>query len=327
MKIVADIGGTNARIAIFKNNRLFKIRTYKSREFSCLEDLILSYINDIGETKEDVSTISIAIAGTISEEGVKCVNLDWEIKKDALLSCFSGCSIKFLNDFEAVAGAVPYLKALYNNNHNSHKHLYPLICSDFLANNNSDIGAINGAIAVVGAGTGLGEAILCPCSHGDNFHIIPTEGGHSDFAPETEVDWGLFLYLRERYGHVSIERVVSGQGIRDIYEFIANAPAPSSEEIVNKAILQEDIYAEKTLSIFTRHYAREASNLALKSLSYNGVYLAGGIAPKIGEKFLKFGFKEAFLNKGRMKKALMNIPVFIIMHPYPGLLGAGLLMK
>jgi glucokinase len=186
---------------------------------------------------------------------------------------------------------------------------------------------------LIAAGTGLGEAILF--WDGRTYRPMPSEGGHSDFAPNDDLEIELLRYLRGQYLHVSYERILSGPGLHALYEFLRdtkkNEPTWLAEkikvgnpaaEIAQAGLQGQAEIAKQALNLFASIYGAEAGNLALKALSLDGVYIGGGIAPKLITKLQDGSFMKAFLNKGRYKKLLSNMPVKVIMNQQTALLGA-----
>ncbi len=302
MIIVADIGGTNTRLALFQAGKIGKIKIYPSNSFRSFEEILSEYLKTIGPF--DFEAISIGVAGTVSGKKANCVNLSWGIEIETLQRAFEFQKVVLMNDFEAAAWGIIALPT-----------------SDLLKVGGKKARA-NFPRAILGAGTGLGEAIIIPCNN-QRFHVLPTEGGHTEFAPCDKTEWHLFQFLQEKYGHVSVERVVSGPGLKDTFLFLSGNEL-SPQKVVELALQKRDENAVKALEIFIKNYGKEAANLALKSLAFGGVYIAGGIAPKIKEVFIEFGFREAFEDKGRMQAVVHDIPVFIVLHQYLGLLGAGI---
>ena len=208
----------------------------------------------------------------------------------------------------------------------------------------------NAPMAVIGAGTGLGQGFLVP--EGDSYRVFGSEGGHTDFAPRSPLEFQLLKYLLDKHNidRVSVERVVSGQGIVSIYQFLRDSKhfgneTPEIAEIVRaweqqvghkekkvdaaaaiaKAALEKsDRLSEETMEMFVEAYGAEAGNLALKLLPYGGLYIAGGIAAKILPLMQERDFMEAFINKGRMRGLLERIPVHIVLNPQVGLVGAAI---
>jgi glucokinase len=190
-----------------------------------------------------------------------------------------------------------------------------------------------GTYAVLGAGTGLGEAIALPLENG-NVRVLPSEGGHADFAPRNELEWQLAQYLRALHSHVSVERVVSGMALPDLYDFVVKAGiAPEDPETRRRfanesqgAVISEragqDPAAARALSLFVSAYGAEAGNLALKVLPTGGLYVAGGIAARLVDQLDWQMFMRGFSDKGRMSPLLASFPVFVVRDPNVGLLGA-----
>ena len=189
------------------------------------------------------------------------------------------------------------------------------------------------AIALIAAGTGLGESILF--WDGTKYQPMPSEGGHADFAPNSDIEIGLLRHVRTQYLHVSYERVLSGPGLHAIYEFLRdtkkNEPTWLAEkikagdpaaEIAAAGLQGQAEIAEQTLDLFASIYGAEAGNLTLKAMAVNGVYLGGGAAPKLHSKLKDGTFMKAFINKGRYKRLMSNIPVHIVMNQQAALLGA-----
>jgi glucokinase len=192
-----------------------------------------------------------------------------------------------------------------------------------------------GVVAVIGAGTGLGEGFVVRGR--GRVRVMASEGGHADFAPHDETEWGLFEFLRARYGHVSWERVLSGNGLVDLYHYlagrgeIAHRPditqemraAKDAAAVVSRHGLEgTDPLAERALTLFAKLYGAQAANLALSVFATGGVYVAGGIAPQILAKLQDGTFMTAFLDKGRLSDVLAHVPVHVIVNPRVGLLGA-----
>jgi glucokinase len=189
------------------------------------------------------------------------------------------------------------------------------------------------AIALIAAGTGLGQSILF--WDGNRYRPIPSEGGHADFAPNSDQEIDLLRYLRSQYLHVSYERVLSGPGLLAIYEYVRDAKkneptwlaekikaGDPAAEIAEAGLKGQAEIAKQTLDLFASIYGAEAGNLALKSMAVNGVYLGGGIAPKILAKLKDGTFMKGFTNKGRYKRMMSQIPVQVVMNQHTGLLGA-----
>ncbi|WP_321469084.1 glucokinase [Halarcobacter sp.] len=319
MILSGDIGGTKTKLALYKiednSLSLYYEKQFSSKKYNSFLELLEEFKN--GAPKSDIEAITIGIAGPIIEQRCRTTNLPWDISTEELKKYFNTQKVKLLNDLEATAYGMLYLK---------NEEFYDL---------NPNGRDIKGNIAVIAAGTGLGEAILY--WDGNSFSPIGTEGGHSDFAPITSQQDELLTWLRKRYpGHVSYERVASGMGISTIYEFlyesgfakqgefIANMDENSDKSaLISKGALElNDPLCIETLKLFAEIYAAEAGNLALKSMSLGGVYIGGGIAPKILPIIKSDYFLNAFFSKGRFEELLRMIPLRVSLNPNTALLGA-----
>ena len=249
-------------------------------------------------------------------------NLDWQIDSQSLANAFGYGVVKLLNDLEATAYGIDTL------------------APDQLFVINAGEPDPTGNMALIAAGTGLGEAMMIRTAHG--MHVSASEGGHADFAPNDEAQIVLLRYLRASQRHVSWERVVSGPGLKNIYDALRDVmgfqqPAWLCERFVEMgdpaaAIAEAARYESaeicvRAMELFMTAYGAEAGNLALKALSTGGLYIGGGIAPKILPLFQKPAFMAAFLNKGRFAELLTKVPVIVILEPKTALRGAALCLS
>lgn len=319
MRLLAgDIGGTNTRLASFEvadgtDLRLAREEAYPSREHADFRALVESFL--AGEP-EHPDRACFGIAGPVRDGRAKVTNLPWTVDAAELAAELAIPRVALLNDLEAFAWA---LEAL------------PASSLEVLAPGEP---AAEGNAALISAGTGLGEAGLA--WDGRRRRPFATEGGHASFAPQGELEISLLRYLGRRYGHVSWERVVSGPGLVGIHEFLREhrrTPAPGwlAEELaagdpaaaISKAALEgRDEIAAEALDLFVRGLGAEAGNLALKVMATAGVYLGGGIAPKILPRLRQPAFLEAFRAKGRMQPLLEAMPVTVVSEDGAALLGA-----
>jgi glucokinase len=316
MILAGDIGGTKVNLAFFGEDLRLRpehLVSYPSRDYASLEDIARKFLS---EHKLKAQYACFGIAGPVKQGRVEVTNLPWVIV-DKDLTCGLGVKHTWLiNDLEANAHGI-----------------HGLIPSDFVTLNTGEEHAIGNA-AIISAGTGLGEAGLF---WDGNRHLpIASEGGHTDFAPRTDLDVELHAYLRKRFGQVEWEHVLSGPGQFHIYEFLRDTKRgeePSwlatelrSEEppkVITRAALEGKCdLCEQALQIFVRYYGSEAANLALKVLATGGVYIGGGIAPKIIEKIKDGTFMKAFIGQSRMKALLEAMPVRVIMNDKTALIGA-----
>jgi glucokinase len=316
MILAGDIGGTKVNLALFEaGGRGLECRvaqTYPSREHSSLREIVKLFLEAHGA---GVDCACFGIAGPVRNGHAQPTNLSWIADVRELIAVIGSEKVWLINDLEANAYGI--------------EELTP----DELVELNRGSGIL-GNLAIISAGTGLGEAGLL--WDGRRHLVIPSEGGHSDFAPRTDLDVELFSYFRARFGQVSWEHVLSGSGSFHIYQFLRDArggaePAWLAEEmkkddpaaVITKAALENkcDICVQ-ALDLFTRYYGAEAANLALKMFAMGGVYIGGGIAPKIVEKIKDGTFMKAFIGEGRMKDLLATIPVRVILNDKTALIGA-----
>jgi glucokinase len=313
--LAGDVGGTKTVLAIYETEgaEFSEIRkqTFPSGKHERFEDLLLEFLG----AGFSIDAATFGIAGPIKEQKCITTNLPWTIDAAKLAKLLNTSKIRLLNDLEAAAYGVLQLEHFHELNHQAIQQ--------------------NGHIAVIAAGTGLGEAILF--FDGKDFHAMPSEGGHCEFAPQNELEDQLLVFLRERFnGHVSIERILSGDGFGNLYDFLKSidfAPVNPDIEaqmantdrnaIISKsALTTDDPLCNQAMKLFCRIYGAEAGNLALKCLPNGGVYIAGGIAPKILPALQSGLFMEGFLDKGRMTHAIEKMPVRIVDNPEAPLLGA-----
>ncbi|MBW2057567.1 MAG: glucokinase [Deltaproteobacteria bacterium] len=322
MLLAGDIGGTKTNLAVyppgFPPGEPLVEKTFPSARYPNLESLVKEFLSQV-DLKVDRA--AFGVAGPVLRGRVRTTNLPWEIDQEHLREVLNLSSICLLNDLEAIAQSVPLLKG---------RDLRIL---------NRGKPVEGGAIALIAPGTGLGEAFLT--WDGSRYLAHPSEGGHVGFAPTNRLEIDLLRYLRDRYQfeHVSYERVCSGLGLPTIYAFLkdrgqAEEPAWLAERlaaaedrtpvIVNAALGKWGTceLCVATLDTFVSILGAEAGNLALKVLATGGVYLGGGIPPRILPILKNGRFMDAFVRKGRMSSLLTNIPVRVILNSKAALLGA-----
>jgi glucokinase len=309
--LAGDLGGTKTWLRLSCDGVAMRERRYDSAAFSGLIQMIADFL---GETVPVGACFGVA--GPVRGDTAQITNLPWRIDAGEIAARFGIHRVSLINDFQAVAYGIEALPA-----------------GDLLTLQDGQA-QVHGPRAVIGAGTGLGEGYLV--WQGTHYQALPSEGSHADFAPADEIQAALWRWLAQRFGHVSWERVVSGPGLADIYEFLRQrgefAEAPElaaamragdpSAAISEYALKRGDALASAALDLFVAAYGAEAGNLALKILAAGGVYVAGGIAPKIVERLRAGGFLRAFLAKGRFADLLATIPVHVVLNPQVGLLGA-----
>ncbi|MER3446494.1 MAG: glucokinase [Candidatus Dadabacteria bacterium] len=314
MILAGDIGGTHTRVALFESGggipKPVVIETFPSRGSMGLDAIVRRFIEGHNPI---IEYACFGVAGPVKSGRSETSNLAWVV--DALQLSIK--TVRLINDLEASAYGIALLEP---------KDIFVL---------NEGVPNPGGNMALISAGTGLGEAGL----HwdGDHYQPFPSEGGHADFAPRSELEVELLLYLLKQYGHVSFERVLSGPGLYNIYKFLRDTgrgeePAWLTEQmnqqddpsaVISRAALEGSCkLCVHALDLFVSIYGSEAGNLALKLMATGGVYVGGGIAPKIIQKLMDSTFMKAFVSKGRMKSLLEAIPVRVILNDNTALLGA-----
>jgi glucokinase len=316
MILAGDVGGTKTNVGLFslEGNRLITIffKSFQSREFAEPEEILRQVPFDPAK----ITSACLGVPGAVIDDVSQGINLPWSIDVADLSKSLGLSSIHLINDLEATAYGIAELAP---------EQLR------LLAPGQARQGA---AAALIAAGTGLGESILY--WDGQRRVAIPTEGGLADFAPRNALECQLHEYLRKRYEYVSWERVLSGPGLLNIYTFMKDANLGAELDTVREQMRERDpasVIADfalqhkcplcsRALDLFVSLYGAECGNLALHALALGGVYLGGGIAPKIVDRLAKGGFMEAFLAKDRVGPLLSRIPVSVIMEEKTALLGA-----
>ncbi|MBE9174491.1 glucokinase [Synechocystis salina LEGE 06155] len=340
--LTGDIGGTKTILALVtvKDDSpglgqpvtLFA-QTYSSSAFPDLVPMVQQFRQEAALALGNpisVAKACFAIAGPVVDNSCRLTNLDWHLTSDRLAQELAIARVDLINDFVAVGYGILGLGA-----------------EDLTVLQSAPVDP-SGAIAVLGAGTGLGQCYVIPQSQG-RYRVFASEGAHGDFAPRSPLEWQLLEYLKQQYclSRVSIERVVSGMGIATIYEFLRHQyPEQESDQFrqlyqtwhqekdqetktvdlaaaVSQAALESrDGLASQAMELFLGAYGAEAGNLALKFLPQGGLYVAGGIAPKIIPLLEKGSFMQGFGDKGRMQSLMGTIPVQVVLNAKVGLIGA-----
>lgn len=318
MFLAGDIGGTKTVLALYdlREGTLLCERehSYPSREYMHFEDIVEGFLH---EHRPALHGASFGVAGPVVDRRCSTTNLPW-LLDERELEVRLDCPVRLLNDLQAAALGMLHLPAAQR------------VALSHVRRSK------DGMTAVIAAGTGLGEALLF--WDGAGYHAQPTEGGHCSFAPTTADEDGLLAYMRKQLGgHVSVERVLSGPGLFNIWRYLSDAAqgkadaaalqaietaADPSAEIASRALAGSDALCIHALEMFCRIYGAEAANLALKSMSTAGVLIGGGIAPKILPFLQRGAFMEGFLHKGRFRSLLETIPVEIVLEPRAPIIGA-----
>lgn len=318
MILAGDIGGTKTVLGLFEEAggtlQAAREETFPSRSHGALEEILDRFLGS--GSRPAIRAACFGVAGPVVDGRSRTTNLPWELDEVALARRVGAPRAKLLNDLEAAAYGMLFLAP------GDLRTLHP------------GAGQRRGNIAVIAAGTGLGEAML----HwdGDRYHPIASEGGHADFAPRTDLEVELLGYLRREFGHVSYERLLSGPGLFNIYRFLrdsgyAEEPAWLREElasgdpsatITRLALADRHLLCTGSLDLFAAIYGAEAGNLALRCLAVGGVYVGGGIAPKILPKLQNGTFVRAFTEKGRLADLMRTIAVKVALNSGAPLIGA-----
>lgn len=322
MLLAGDIGGTNSRLALCEVSgsrvEVSREHTYRSREHDSLASIVKAFVEEDGF---DLEGAAFGVAGPVRDGRARISNLTWEVDVEELRALLDLEEVAVTNDLEATAYGLAFLGP-----------------SDFAVLREGDP-APDGNEALIAAGTGLGEAGLH--WEGDGHRPFPSEGGHCEFAPRSEREQSLLRYLWREQEHVSYERIVSGPGLYNIYRFLRDTGGGEEPDWLAAAIAVEDpapvISAHglsrrsklcaDALDLFVSVYGAEAGNLALKLMATAGVFVGGGIAPKILPRIAAGGFLASFTAKGRMSTLLERVPVRVVLNDRCALLGAARLAR
>jgi glucokinase len=315
--LAGDVGGTKTHLGLFRRLgpvvEVVRERLYATSEFASLESACANFLGDA----VSVDAACVGVPGPIIDGRAHATNVAWQLSSAVLSRALNGIPVRLINDLAATAYGVIHLKsselAVLHRAENPPKH---------------------GNIAVIAAGTGLGESALVWDT--DQYYAVASEGGHTDFAPHGEEQIELLRFLEAEFGHASYERVLSGPGLSNIYRFVrarshSDEPAWLSEQIAagdhaaavsEAALAGRDPVCVHATTMFCDIYGSEAANLALKVLALGGVFLGGGIAPKILPMLMQGQFVHGFLSKGRLNEILSRIEVRVALNPAAALLGA-----
>ena len=319
-----DIGGTKARFQFskYEDGKLtcIGVKRYASKDYHDILIFITKFMEEIGESITRIDAACFAVAGPILDGRVQLTNLPWGIDEAEVSKALNIKKVRLLNDFCASGYGIDAL---------TQEQLYTL-----------QLGRPqeHAPKAIIGAGTGLGVAVMNWVNKG--YAVMSTEGGHVDFAPTDDIQMELLSYLRKKYHRVSSERVLSGQGLVNIYRFVRDHPVFNEEEnpnlryeitvsdaaaaIYKFATENKDPLAIRALTIFTQVYAAQVGNLALTVLPFGGLYIAGGIAPKILNQLKSDMFNERYFDKGRMSQLLTHVPLHVVLDSGVELKGAAM---
>ena len=314
--LAGDVGGTKTNLALFQivegQFKTLTEKTFSTKKYSSFLDMVNALSSKGLPT---INSICLGVAGPVIEGKVKGVNIPWEIDGKKIANKLGAHSVTIINDMEANAYGLAALKK-----------------SDFeTLKKGADV---PGNAVIIAPGTGLGEVGLY--WDGSHYHPFASEGGHCDFSPRTDLEKALWEYMHQRYKHVSWERVLSGPGMYDIYQFLIEYRKQPEPEWIKKAMLEKDpsalisqyamegknLICKEAFDLFTRFLAIESAQLALKMKATGGIYIGGGIVPKILKGMDKAIFKRGFVQSGRLDVLLELIPVQVVLNEKTALLGA-----
>ena len=318
--LAADVGGTKTNIALLTVRggqfRPLMRQSFPSRRFAGLAAIVTQCLNTVGRTRRRLSRACFGVAGPVVHGVCQGPNLPWTVDLRTLRSALDTAAVDVINDVEATAYGIERLP------------------STAILTLHAGHSRAQGNRALIAAGTGLGESILV--WDGRSHRPSASEGGHADFAPRSPLEMDLLRWLWRDRAHVSVERVVSGPGLVRIYRFFrarSRADEPSwltaalrhgdAAAVISAAgLARRDACCRQALELFASVYGAETGNLALKALATGGVYVGGGIAPKIAPLLRRGGFLRALLDKGRMRRLLSGIPVRVLLDEETALWGA-----
>jgi glucokinase len=315
MILAGDIGGTKTLLGLFDpvpaRPKPVAVRTFGTLEFADLPSMIAKFMDGDETRGASISSACFGVAGPVIGETAELTNVPWRVDARQVATAFDLKSVRLLNDLQAMAYSVPLLQA---------SEVHALQAGEALWGGN---------IALIAAGTGLGEALLHNID--GRFVPSPSEGGHADFSARTEREMALVRHLTARYGRADVEHVVSGRGLVNIHRATHTTPCaaavdledPHAPAAISAAAIEHRCPScVETLDLFVEAYGAESGNLALRSVSTAGFFIGGGIAPKILPALSAGLFMRAFLSKPPLESMLERMPVKVILNAQAGLLGA-----
>lgn len=315
MLLAGDIGGTKTLLGLFEpapvRPRAIVVREFGTLDFADLASMIARFVEDVEAAGASIEAASFGVAGPVVGDTARLTNIPWRVDRRQVAARFQLARVSLLNDLEATAYGVPVLQA-----------------SETLSL--QDGRPVNGGnIAIIAAGTGLGES--CVCNFGGRYVPLPSEGGNADFAPRTEREIALVRDLIQRCGRAAVERVVSGPGLVNAHRVTHRGACAAAIDLADEAAPMAISAAAserrcegcvEAFSLFVEAYGAEAGNLALRTMSTGGVFIGGGIAPKILPALTDGAFMRAFRAKAPLEALLDAMPVQVILNSEAGLIGA-----
>ncbi len=312
LALVGDIGGTNARFALWENDQLRAVRVLATADFACPEDAIKLYLQGLDLPLGTIGAVCLSVAGPVSGDEFRFTNNHWRLSRSAFCQTLQVDNLLLINDFSAMALGMTRLQP-------------------------GDVRQVCAGLAeplrpavVIGPGTGLGVGTLLSLGEAQ-WMALPGEGGHVDLPMSNPREVLLWQHIYNEIGHVSAESVLSGSGLPRLYRAICavdgHAPVLDSDRAITAAALAGDPIALQVLEQFSCWLGRVAGNNVLTLGARGGVYIVGGVVPRFADFFMASGFARSFADKGCMSDYLTGIPVWLVTAPYPGLMGAGVALQ
>ena len=310
--LVGDIGGTNARFALWREQRIESVRVLPTREYQGPEDAIRAYLQGVGQSVDELQAVCLACAGPVSGDEFAFTNNHWRLSRTRFCRDLGLSELLLINDFTAMALGITRLR----------EGELITVCDGQPEPGRAKL--------VIGPGTGLGVATLLPLASG-GWHALPGEGGHICLPIGTAREAALWGRLHEKLGHVNAEAVLSGGGLLELYRTscaLDGEPATlTTPAELTAAALTGEPYAVAVLEQFCVWLGRIAGDNVLTTGARGGVYIAGGIVPRFVEFFMRSGFSQSFRDKGCMSRYFDGVPVWVVTADYPGLEGAGVALQ
>lgn len=312
LALVGDIGGTNARFALWKDQQLDAIQVHATADYRCPEDAIKAYLQDQGLALGSIGSVCLSVAGPVSGDEFRFTNNHWRLSRQAFCQALQVEQLLLVNDFSAMALGMTRLQP----------DEFRVVCEGVAE-------PLRPAV-VIGPGTGLGVGTLLNFGAG-RYMALPGEGGHVDLPLSSPRETQLWQHIHDEIGHVSAETALSGSGLPRVYRAICavdgHEPRLDTPEAITAAGLAGDPIAGEVLEQFSCWLGRVAGNNVLTTGARGGVYIVGGVIPRFADFFIHSGFARSFSDKGCMSDYFKGIPVWLVTAPYSGLTGAGVALE
>ena len=311
--VIADVGATYIRLALHGDEGVVHVQVMASADYPSIQNALARYLGYLpAEEKRCVTKGAIAVAGPVTSDWISLTNQAWSFSIEQLRQNLGLDRLLVVNDFTAVAMAIPHLES----------------------NDRIQVGGgaavMSAPIGIIGPGSGLGVGALIPTTNG--WLPLPGEGGHVTLAAATSQESEVIERLRVNFGHVSAERILSGPGLVNLHQaLVALAGLPAlwytPEQITDPILCERDPRCREAVELFCSFLGTVAGNLALTIAAHGGIYIAGGIVPKLGTRFAQTGFRKRFEEKGRLQPYVAQIPTFVVVHPFPAFVGLSKILE